>query len=82
MAEEKYKSLYDFLKRAAGPDLGKAVQKAARLQKVKIKQREVSNPSYNGKINTYPESFLVEYFNKQAANSTGILYNEPDNLPL
>ena len=58
----KYLSLYDFLKRAAGPELGAVVEAAARKKKVKIKSREISNPVYSGKVCLYPESFLKEYF--------------------
>jgi len=58
----KYLSLYDFLKRAAGPALGAVVEEAARKKKVKIKSRNINNPVYQGRVCLYPESFLKEYF--------------------
>ena len=56
-------SLYEFLGRAAGSDLGKAVAMAAYQQKVPTSTHEVDNPKYTGKIMKYPRRFLIEYFN-------------------
>ncbi len=55
-------SLYEFLGRAAGSDLGKAVAMAAYQQNVPTTTHEVSNPKYTGKIQKYPKLFLIEYF--------------------
>ena len=55
-------SLYDYLGRAAGPDLGKQVASAAAKAGVKHEIREVSNPKYRGPIMLYPKSFLDLYF--------------------
>jgi len=55
-------SLYDYLGKAAGSELGTQVYKAANAQKVKITEKQVSNPVYSGKILMYPKSFLDEYF--------------------
>ena len=55
-------SLYDYLGRAAGPDLGKQVATAAAKAGVKHEIREVSNPKYKGPIMLYPKSFLDLYF--------------------
>ena len=55
-------SLYDYLGRAAGPDLGKQVATAAAKAGVKIEIREVSNIKYSGPIMLYPKSFLDLYF--------------------
>ena len=55
-------SLYDYLGRAAGPDLGKQVAYAAAKAKIKSEIREVSNPKYRGPIMLYPKSFLDLYF--------------------
>ncbi len=57
-------SLYDYLGRAAGPELGKDVFVAAAAKKVNTITKQVSNPVYKGKIVMYPKSFLNEYFNK------------------
>ena len=55
-------SLYDYLGRAAGPELGKQVATAAAKAGVKHEIREVSNPKYRGPIMLYPKSFLDLYF--------------------
>ena len=55
-------SLYDYLGRAAGPDLGKQVATAAAKTGVKHEIREVSNSKYTGPIMLYPKSFLELYF--------------------
>ena len=61
-------SLYDYLGKAAGAQLGAEINAAAQAKQVKYAIREVSNPKYTGKVMLYPESFLDEYFsnnNKQ-----------------
>ena len=55
-------SLYDYLGRAAGPELGKQVATAAAKAGVKHEIREVSNIKYTGPIMLYPKSFLDLYF--------------------
>jgi hypothetical protein len=59
-----FKSLYDYLGRRAGSELGKIVYQTARQDKVPMQQREVSNPLYTGKIMMYPTEWLDQYFNK------------------
>jgi len=56
------KSLYEYLGRAAGSELGKAVAAAAEQAGVRIGSHEVSNPKYTGTILKYPVEFLDEYF--------------------
>ena len=60
--EEQYLSLFDYLNKPAGPDLGKAVAEHSKRLKVKPKFKEVSNPKYTGKVLMYPKSFLDGYF--------------------
>ena len=55
-------SLYDYLGRAAGPELGQKVATAAAAAGVKGSMREVSNPAYKGPIMLYPKAFLDLYF--------------------
>ena len=55
-------SLYDYLGRAAGPELGKQVATAAAKAGVKHEIREVANIKYTGPIMLYPKSFLDLYF--------------------
>ena len=57
-------SLYDYLKKPAGPELGKQVAFAAANDKIKIDTKYVSNPKYKGDILMYPKVWLNEYFNK------------------
>ena len=63
--ENEMMSLYDFLGRAAGGDLGKQVAEAATKAKVGFELKEVSNPKYTGKVMMYPKEFLTKYFNNQ-----------------
>jgi len=56
------KSLFEYLGKPAGSELGKAVAAAAAKAKVKIDSHEVSNPKYTGRILKYPVEFLNEYF--------------------
>jgi hypothetical protein len=61
--ENEMMSLYDFLGRAAGGELGKQVAEAAAKAKVGFEIKEVSNPKYKGSIMMYPKYFLDQYFN-------------------
>ena len=60
--ENEMMSLYDFLGRPAGGELGKQVAAAAAKAKVGFETKEVSNPKYKGSVMMYPKSFLEEYF--------------------
>ena len=55
-------SLYDYLGRAAGPELGQKVATAAAAAGVKGSMREISNPAYKGPVMLYPKAFLDLYF--------------------
>ena len=66
----KMVSLYDYLGRVAGPDLGKQVAIAAAKAGVKHEIREVSNSKYTGPIMLYPRSFLDLYFKGGLNEST------------
>ena len=62
---ETYVSLFDFLGKPAGSDLGKQVATEATAKKIKIQTREVKTKKYTGKIMLYPQQFLMEYFTKE-----------------
>jgi len=62
-------SLYDYLGRAAGPDLGQQVAQAAARKKVKFKTRYVEQGGYSGDVMLYPKTFLDEYFGGGTGNS-------------
>ena len=63
MENENFISLYDFLGRAAGGELGKEVFAKAKELKQQFKSRDVSNKKYTGKIILYRREFLNSYFN-------------------
>lgn len=85
-------SLYEYLGRAAGSDLGKEVMDAALNHKdyVKVGEQKISTPVYEGVVKTYPKSFLDEYFKKNEKSSfrpeisleerINILLNQVENL--
>jgi hypothetical protein len=60
----EYLSLYDFLGKAAGGQLGKEVATTAIQNNIPIQTKEVSNPKYTGTVNLYPKDFLEFYFRK------------------
>ena len=55
-------SLYDYLGRAAGAELGAKVNTYATIRKQKYATRDVNNSAYAGKVFLYSEEFLDEYF--------------------
>ena len=55
-------SLYDYLGRAAGPELGQRVATAAAAQKVKFQTKLVDHKGYTGDVMMYPKSFLDLFF--------------------
>ena len=73
-------SLYDYLNRAAGSALGKKVAAEAGKQGVLIETKEISNPSYEGKILMYPKQFLDNYFNPPTPEPTRPEAKEDDLL--
>jgi len=58
-------SLYEYLGRAAGSELGKQVAEVAVKLRETIQEQEVSNPKYAGKVKLYRREFLDEYFGKK-----------------
>ena len=58
-------SLYEYLGRAAGKELGGDVCSTAVLLKETIEDRPISNPKYTGNVHLYRREFLDEYFNKK-----------------
>jgi hypothetical protein len=64
----EYLSLYDYLKRPAGGELGREVAQAASKAGVKLETREVSTPNYTGIVYLYPNDFLDFYFREPDSN--------------
>jgi hypothetical protein len=56
-------SLYEYLKRPAGSQLGEQVAAYAKLRKAKFGTKSVSNPAYQGEVMVYTKEFLDECFN-------------------
>lgn len=71
-------SLYDYLGRAAGPALGKAVATAAKNLKERTTIREVDTPNYKGPIMEYRKEFLDTYFS-MPENQTVISKDKRDH---
>ena len=62
MSQENFISLYDYLGKAAGAELGKLVNEYAQIRKQPHKVRYVEHPGYAGYVNLYTKEFLDEYF--------------------
>lgn len=62
MEDQELISLYDFLGRAAGAELGKKVAEAAARAKQPIGKRHITNTRYKGVVHLYKKQFLQEYF--------------------
>lgn len=60
--QRKFLSLYDFLGKPAGKELGAEVFKIAKFLGEERSYKSVSNSNYVGKIVCYPPSFLNYVF--------------------
>jgi hypothetical protein len=58
----EYLSLYDYLGKKAGEQLGLEVAIAARTAGIIPQTREISNPVWKGTVNLYPKDFLDFHF--------------------
>ena len=58
-------SLFDYLGKAAGSELGKKVASAAQLENIPHTIKEIDNVAYSGKIMMYPKTFLDKFFKQQ-----------------
>ena len=79
----EYLSLYDYLGKPAGEQLGLEVAKEANKHGIQTQTREVTNPNYTGKVNLYPKDFLDFYFREPESNLMDELVdlNPMDELP-
>ena len=71
----EYLSLYDYLGKPAGRELGKEVATAATEAGIRLEKREVDNSKYTGIVYLYPKNFLDFYFREPAS------YQIEDDLP-
>ena len=67
--EVKYISLFDYLGKPAGKEVGARVNERAREFGVTCLKRFVRNKKYVGKVNLYPEAFLEYYFTNAERNT-------------
>jgi predicted Zn-dependent protease with MMP-like domain len=73
MENNQMMSLYEYLGRAAGSELGKRVAEAAMMHGVAITEREVETRTYSGKILMYPRQFLDAYFNNKLPKPINVI---------
>ena len=57
-------SLYDYLGKPAGSELGKKVAEEATKQKIVMTTKQVSNSKYTGQILMYPKDWLDKIFSQ------------------
>jgi hypothetical protein len=55
-------SLYEYLRKPAGPELGKEVAIYAARKHAEVATRDVSTKSYTGLVHLYRKSLLDSYF--------------------
>lgn len=78
----EYLSLYDYLGKPAGKELGGQVAQAAYKGGIKPQTREVDNPKYTGVVHLYPKDFLDFYFKEPEVEPTlGDRQDYDDELP-
>ena len=71
--ENKLLSLYDYLGKAAGMELGEKVFKASVAMNIKPESRDVETKTYCGKVMLYPKNFLDLYFQNSKQVNTETL---------
>jgi hypothetical protein len=76
---QEFLSLFDYLGRAAGGELGKAVHAVAKKENQPIEARNVETLKYKGTVLLYTREFLDKYFNKSTTDYNNIL--QDDELP-
>ena len=67
--EVNYISLFDYLGKPAGKDVGARVNERAREFGIICLKRFVRNKNYTGKVNLYSEAFLEYYFTNAERNT-------------
>lgn len=72
----EFKSLYEYLGKAAGKELGKKVFKFAKDNKIYVEYRQVNQGGYNGHVVVYPVAFLEDYFKRKEEHQFNKQYFE------
>jgi hypothetical protein len=68
--QDDYLSLYDYLGRASGMTLGTEVKKYADENGIPFSTKHITQGGYDGKVLTYPKSFLELYFREPDVEPT------------
>lgn len=79
---EKFVSLYDYLGKPAGKELGRQVNIAAKSSKIPTQKRYVANAKYRGEVILYPENWLAGYFQVVPAGTGTAVPIDVENLAL
>ena len=79
MENREYLSLYDFLGKPAGMELGRKVAIYASKSKIQLETREVSNPKFTGTVLLYPKDFLEAFFQEPDPMDSFTLGDIQDN---
>jgi hypothetical protein len=58
-------SLFDYLGKAAGKELGGKVRQYALIRGIASESRTIQNSSYQGRVALYTKEFLDEFFTVQ-----------------
>lgn len=66
---QNYYSLYEYLGRAAGSELGLRVAQRAKAENIRVTSQQVNNPKYKGAVLKYPKAFLDSFFANEYLNS-------------
>ena len=78
---QEFLSLYDYLGRAAGGELGKAGHAVAKKENQPIEARNVETIKYKGTVLLYTREFLDKYFNKSTTDYNNTLQDDEFELP-
>jgi hypothetical protein len=73
MKNNEMLSLYEYLGKPAGSELGKSVAIAAMSHGAHIEERFVETRNYSGKILMYPRQFLDAYFNNKLPKPINVI---------
>jgi len=77
--DETMMSLYDYRGRRDYDKIGKKVFECAKKMRVKIQDKHIENPKYEGVVKMYPKWFLDDYFDNTPSTTTSPLSD--DELP-
>jgi hypothetical protein len=78
---DKFISLFDYLHKPAGNELGLQVYKKAMEENEPVSYRNVTTARYSGKVKLYRESFLNKYFKPTTPQPPPVSQKQEDELP-